>query len=108
MQQGQLDRPSNPWSWLSTVSFIKQLFSHHRQTEQASSDTVNWPVESGKEHAYTVYPINTGFQPLPGNFIYAKQDEDGRWTPIYITQTGEFNLEPRERMNPWASAHNTI
>ena len=52
---------------------------------------VNWSGESGKEYPYTVYPINTPFQSLPGNFIYARQAEDGRWIPIYIAQTRDLH-----------------
>ena len=48
---------------------------------------MHWPGQSGKEYAYTVYPIETPFQSLPGNFIYAQQAEDGSWVPIYIAQT---------------------
>jgi len=34
-----------------------------------------------------VYPLETAFRALPGNFIYAREDEDGSWTPVYIAQT---------------------
>ena len=37
--------------------------------------------------------MDTPFQPLPGNFIYAGQAEDGSWVPIYIAQTR--NLQQR-------------
>jgi hypothetical protein len=90
------------------VNLIRHLFGRHRHAESTSTALINWAGESGKQYQYEIYALDTSFQPLPGNFIYAKQDEDGRWTPIYIAQTREFNLEPRERMNPWASAHNTI
>ena len=73
------------------MSFLKHLFSHHRPAEAAPSDLVNWPGESGKEYAYTVYPIDTPFHPLPGNFIYARQGEDGGWIPVYIAQTRDLH-----------------
>jgi hypothetical protein len=69
------------------VNLIKHLFSRHREPKSPPADLVNWPGQSGKEYPYTVYPIDTAFQPMPGNFIYAKQAEDGSWVPIYIAQT---------------------
>ncbi len=31
--------------------------------------------------------MEAAFQPLPGNYIYARQDEEGHWVPVYIAQT---------------------
>jgi len=73
------------------VSFIKDLFSGHRHTEKTSSTLLNWPGQSGKEYAYEVYSLDTAFQPLPGNYIYAGQAEDGTWVPIYIAQTRDLH-----------------
>ncbi len=60
-----------------------------------------WPGQSGKEYQYTVYPIDTTFRPLPGNFIYAAQAESGCWVPIYIAQTRDLHqrLEGHVRMD---------
>jgi hypothetical protein len=69
------------------MNLIKRIFSRHRHAENTSSALVNWPGQSGKEYPYVVYPIGTAFRPLPGNFIYARQAEDGTWIPIYIAQT---------------------
>ena len=72
------------------MSFIKNLFSHHRPAGTATStasDSVNWIGQSGKQYAYTIYALDTTFQMTPGNFIYAGQDADGNWVPIYIAQT---------------------
>ena len=73
------------------VSLISNLFGRHRQTEEATSAFVNWPGQSGKDYAYEVYPLETSFQPLPGNYIYARQSEDGQWVPIYIAQTRDLH-----------------
>jgi hypothetical protein len=35
--------------------------------------------------------MNSSFQALPGNYIYAKQAEDGNWIPIYIAQTRDLH-----------------
>jgi hypothetical protein len=73
------------------VSFIKNLFSHHRHAEETSSALVQWQGQSGKEYAYEIFPFDASFQPLPGNYIYAQQTEDGSWIPIYIAQTRDLH-----------------
>ena len=52
---------------------------------------MRWPGQSGKEYQYEILPIDTAFKPLPGNFIYAKQSEDGNWVPVYIAQTRDLH-----------------
>jgi len=69
------------------MNFIKRIFSRHRHAENTSSALVNWAGQSGKEYPYVVYPIGAAFRSLPGNYIYARQAEDGTWIPIYIAQT---------------------
>lgn len=73
------------------MNLIKQLFGHHRHEESASPATVNWPGQSGKGYQYTVYSLDTAFQPLPGMYIYAGQAEDGSWAPVYIAQTRDLH-----------------
>ena len=73
------------------MSFLKNLFGHHAPVDTAPSPFINWPGQSGKEYQYEVFPIDTAFQAMPGNFIYAKQAEDGSWIPIYITQTRDMH-----------------
>ena len=62
---------------------------------------INWPGQSGKEYQYEVFPLDASFQPLPGNYIYAGQAEDGNWVPVYIAQTRDLHqrLEGRVRMD---------
>ncbi len=83
------------------MSFITNLFSRHRQSDNTSNSSVNWPGQSGKEYAYEVYPLDTVFQALPGNYIYAGQAEDGTWVPIYIAQTRDMHqrLEGHVRLD---------
>src|SRR3974390_2896636 len=69
------------------VSILKNLFSHHRPSEVTSAALFSWPGQSGKEYQYEVFPLDAAFEALPGNYIYAKQTEDGGWMPIYIAQT---------------------
>lgn len=76
--------------WLK-VNLLKRLFGHHREAQAASSPYVSWPGQSGTEYPYEIQPIDTVFRPLPGNFIYARQTEDGQWVPVYIAQTRDLH-----------------
>jgi hypothetical protein len=73
------------------VNLIKHLFGHRQKIESTPSPYINWSGESGAEYQYEVYPIDSSFQALPGNFIYAKQNEDGAWVPVYIAQTRDMH-----------------
>ncbi len=83
------------------VSFLSNLFKPHRQSASPPSTAVSWPGQSGKEYSYEIYDLNTSFQPLPGNYIYAGQAEDGTWVPIYIAQTRDLHqrLEGHVRLD---------
>jgi len=61
---------------------------------------INWTGQSGKEYSYEIYPLETSFRALPGNYIYAGQAEDGSWVPVYIAQTRDLHqrLEGHVRM----------
>ena len=73
------------------MNLLKRMFGRHTEAESTPSPFINWPGQSGKEYQYEVYPIDTAFKAMPGNFIYAKQAEDGSWIPIYITQTRDMH-----------------
>lgn len=84
------------------MNLIKHLFSRHPHRETTESATsCHWVGYSGKQYRYEIYPLETEFRPLPGNYIYAKQDEEGRWIPIYIAQTRDLHqrLEGNVRMD---------
>ncbi len=86
------------------MNLLKRLFSHQAQPqtqpESEPSPFVRWPGQSGKEYQYEVHPIDTAFQALPGNYIYAKQDEEGQWIPLYIAQSRDMrqHLEGHEKL----------
>lgn len=82
------------------MNLIKHLFGRHRHEEIASSSSIHWPGQSGREYAYEIYPLDASFRALPGNYIYARQAEDGSWVPIYIAQTRDLHqrLEGHVRM----------
>ena len=73
------------------MSLLGRLFGHHEQTQRTASTQMSWPGQSGKEYQYEIFPIDTAFRALPGNFIYAQQAEDGSWVPIYIAQTRDMH-----------------
>ncbi len=83
------------------MNLIKRLFGHHQeQPESAPSTVINWPGQSGKEYTYHIYPIDAELRALPGNYIYARQSEDGSWVPLYIAQTRDLRqrLEGHEKL----------
>ncbi len=69
------------------MSLLNRIFHKHETTEEAPSNSVNWPGKSGASYPYDIYPLDTEFPPLPGNYIYAGRGEDGSWVPVYIAQT---------------------
>jgi hypothetical protein len=73
------------------VNLIKRLFSRHPQAQSESSRFVKWAGQSGKEYSYEVCPLDAAFRPLPGNYIYAGQSQDGAWVPVYIAQTRDLH-----------------
>ena len=74
------------------MSLIKHLLSRRHKAENTEVNSyINWPGKSGKEYQYQVYPIDASFNPGPANYIYAKQSEDGSWTPLYIAQTRDLH-----------------
>jgi hypothetical protein len=73
------------------MSMLSRLFGRHQESQSTASTMVSWPGQSGRAYQYEIFPIDTGFRPLPGNFIYAQQAEDGTWVPIYIAQTRDLH-----------------
>lgn len=65
-----------------------------------SEKTILWPGALGKKYEYRIYPIDTTFKDVPGNYIYAKETSSGTWTPIYIGETESLKdrLSNHEKM----------
>jgi hypothetical protein len=82
------------------MNLLKRLFSHQSQPQSTPSPHIRWPGQSGKQYPYEIHPVDTTFRPLPGNYIYAKQSEDGSWVPLYIAQTRDMHqrLEGHEKL----------
>jgi len=63
----------------------------------ADQITCAWTGASGKKYIYDVYRRHPHVTPNePGNFIYAKLDEQKRWVPILI---GQGDLTQRAAMD---------
>lgn len=82
------------------MNLIQRWFGRHPHAESAESTSVTWQGASGAEYQYEVYPIESEFRPLPGNYLYAGQAEDGQWVPLYIAQTRDMHqrLEGHEKL----------
>lgn len=57
----------------------------------ANQGTINWPGKSGAKYEYEIYPLNTHFVAKPGNYVFSKKNAAGKWTPIYIGETGDLS-----------------
>ena len=56
----------------------------------ADTATIEWPGQSGKKYLHYIHPIGTDFPAIGGNYIFCKLNAQGRWAPVYIGQTGDF------------------
>lgn len=53
----------------------------------AEVPTCDWTGRSGAVYKYWIYALPATFDAgQPGNYIYAKQNREGRWVPVYIGQ----------------------
>jgi hypothetical protein len=86
------------------MSFLSHLLHRQQQPEIAPVPFLNWPGQSGAQYPYEVHPIDTPFQAVPANYIYARQSEDGTWVPVYIAQTRAL----KQRLEGHVSAQDAI
>jgi hypothetical protein len=56
----------------------------------AETPKIVWTGKSGNQYTYWIHPIGTRFKDGPGNYIFAKEVRPGRWSPVYIGQTGSL------------------
>ena len=57
----------------------------------SNAPTIKWNGKSGTQYEYYIYPIGTSFKEIPGNYIFAKKNNSGYWSPCYIGQTENLN-----------------
>ena len=53
--------------------------------------TIQWKGASGTEYKYWIHPIGTDFQDKPGNYVFARLLENGKYHAIYIGETEHLN-----------------
>ncbi len=72
----------------------------------AGQQTVTWLGQSGTSYNYDVYEPAGVWNPVPGNYIFARQEADGTWVALYIGQTSSFRdrFSSHERW-PCATRH---
>jgi len=64
----------------------------------ANHPTCTWTGASGAKYVYEIHARHPKLAPNePGNYIYAKQDQQRRWVPVYI---GQGNLTQRAAIDP--------
>ena len=51
---------------------------------------VHWRGQSGTLYTYAVFALDTQWYDVPGNYIFAKLGTNGRWSPIYVGETGSL------------------
>ena len=49
-----------------------------------------WTGASGKKYLYNIYPIDTSWNDVPGNYIFAKETSSRNWKAVYIGETESF------------------
>jgi len=54
-------------------------------------ETIIWVGASGKKYKYWIYAIGTEFSAVAANYIFAKETSTGKYSPIYIGQTGDLS-----------------
>jgi len=57
----------------------------------SNAQTIKWSSKSGTQYEYYIYSIGTSFKEIPGNYIFAKKNDSGYWSPCYIGQTENLN-----------------
>ncbi len=50
-------------------------------------DSCRWTGASGKNYRYNIHPIDTAFNDVPGNYIFARKSSYRNWQAIYIGET---------------------
>lgn len=60
-------------------------------SSNVTTKTIIWTGASGVQYKYWIHPIGTDFKAVPGNYIFARETEPGRHSPIYIGETSDLS-----------------
>lgn len=52
---------------------------------------IDWIGQSDTKYHYWIYPIDTTFDAVLGNYIFAKEIRSQEFIPIYIGETGDLS-----------------
>ena len=69
-----------------------------------TSETYLWRGASGGTYQYIVYGLNTSWNQLPGNYIFAKRLASGGWQAIYVGETSDFSTRITASHEKWGLA----
>lgn len=61
------------------------------QTTKAPAQTIVLKGARGTQYTYWLYPIGAPFDAQPGNYFFARLNPDGRYTVLYIGETGDLS-----------------
>ena len=65
-----------------------------------------WTGASGASYTYYVRPRGAALAPNQmGNYIYAKKDSEGSWTPVHIGQGDLAHSSQRELLDSRGATH---
>jgi predicted GIY-YIG superfamily endonuclease len=76
------------------VKIIWSIASHRVSNIEGyilSERTIEWDGISGKTYTYWIYETGYIFANQPGNYVFARETESGRFKPIYIGQTDDLS-----------------
>lgn len=60
-------------------------------SQSESRPDVRWEGKSGIRYGYWVHPMDAAFRKIAGNVVLAKRDDAGRWIPLFVGQTRNFD-----------------
>jgi hypothetical protein len=60
-----------------------------------TAQTCNWIGKSRKTYEYYIFNLPPNLKAIPGNYIFTKQNDQGKWVPVYIGETKDLS----ERFN---------
>ncbi|MBI2328261.1 MAG: hypothetical protein HYU85_01195 [Chloroflexi bacterium] len=67
---------------------------------------IDWPGKSGKKYHYWIYDLGTKHDPVPANYVFTKETEQGTFRPIkgikgigYHNETSQLNITKKRLLN---------
>jgi hypothetical protein len=68
------------------------------------TDTVVWTGSNGTNYAYKVFHPSASWNDVPGNYIFAKRVQSGRWIALYIGETESLRARLTPSHEKWTNA----